>query len=95
MSGICISPTPTIGPTVWLPSVVIGTSQTVLVNGMPVVLQGDTVTTHIKPGDSPSPIAGSVITSSKVFVEGKQVAQIGNVASAGELLVGSSTNVFV
>lgn len=95
MAGICITPTPTVGPAVWVPSAVIGSSQSVLVNGLPVVLAGDTVTTHIKPGDNPSPISGAVIATSKVIIEGKLAAQIGDVASAGELLVGSSPNVFI
>lgn len=95
MAGIVLDNAPTVGPGPWKPSVVVASSSTVMANGKKIVLDGDPVITHIKPGKSPSPISGKVIASSgKVFVEGKAIAQIGDVCSKGEVLVESSTSVF-
>lgn len=95
MAGIVLDQAKTIGPGPWRPSKVTATSSTVFANGSKIALHGDKVETHTKPGKNPSPISGAVIaSSSKVFIEGKAVAQIGDITTTGEVLVESSSNVF-
>lgn len=96
MAGIVLNEAPTIGPGPWAKSKVIGTSSTVFANGRTIVVrQDDRVVTHTKPGDSPEPISGRVIArTSKVFVQGKPLAQIGDICDLGEVLCKSSSNVF-
>lgn len=95
MAGLVLNGAPTVGPGPWLPSTVVGTSSTVFAEGQQIiVLAGDSVVTHIKPGKSPSPISGVVIGKGKVLIEGKQAAQIGDICSAGEILCKSADSVF-
>lgn len=97
MAGLVLSGAKTVGPGPWLPSQVIGTTSTVFANGRQILVrENDQVITHIKPGDDPSPKAGLVIaSSSKVFIEGKLVAQLADVCTEGEVIVECSSNVFV
>lgn len=95
MAGLVLNYGPTIGPSSWNPSNVIGTSSSVTANGHQIiVLDNDQVITHIRPGKNPSPKNGLVIATSKVYVEGKRVAQIGDLCTHGEVLVKSSHNIF-
>lgn len=96
MAGIVLDKAKTIGPGPWNPSKVIGTSSSVFANGSKIVVrEGDSVEVHIKPGDDPSPKAGKVIArTTKVFVEGKPIAQIADVCTEGEVIVECSSNVF-
>ena len=94
MAGIVITGAPTVGPGPWVPSTITGTSSTVFVNGSAVVLKDDPVATHIKPGKNPDPISGKDVPTSKVFIEGKQAAQIGDVCTEGEVICKSSPDVF-
>ncbi|QIW87121.1 phospholipase [Aeromonas phage Ahp1_CNU-2021] len=96
MAGLVLHNAPTIGPGPWSPSKVLGTSTTVFANGKQIVVrQDDRVQTHTKPGDDPQPISGKVIArTSKVFVQGKPLAQIGDVCDLGEVIIKSSSNVF-
>lgn len=96
MAGIVLNGAATIGPGPYLPSSVVASNNTtVFSGGKPVVVSGDQVVTHIKPGNDPAPIAGKVIaTSSTVFIGGKPVARIGDTCDKGETLVESATNVF-
>ena len=95
MAGLVLNGAPTVGPGPWLPSTVVGTSSTVLAeNEQIIVLHGDSVVTHIKPGSSPSPISGLVIGKGKVYIEGKLAAQIGDICTKGEIIVKSAESVF-
>lgn len=96
MAGIVLNNAATMGPGPYLPSTVTAsTNTTVFSGGKLVVVQGDQVVTHIKPGNDPAPIAGKVIaTTGTVFIGGKPVARIGDQCDKGEILVESSSNVF-
>lgn len=96
MAGLVLHGNPTIGPGPWKPSTMIATSQTVTCNGLPIVLLNDTTQSHIKPGKEPAPKAGKVVMNrTKVLIEGKTPAQIGDVLSEGEIICKSSNNTFV
>lgn len=66
----------------------------VFVNDHPVVLEGDPVAPHNKGGCVPDT---SVLTtySSKVFVNGKGVARIGDKYTDDNIITSGSSNVFV
>ncbi|MGL6228675.1 MAG: PAAR domain-containing protein [Culicoidibacterales bacterium] len=96
MAGLVLNNGPTIGPSSWNPSNVVGSSSTVTANGRQIiVLDKDQVITHVKPGKNPDPKSGLVIATSKVFIEGKRAAQIGDICTHGEVLVKSSPNIFI
>jgi uncharacterized Zn-binding protein involved in type VI secretion len=66
----------------------------VKINGHPPVLQGDLVEEHNKGGCVPDT---SVLTtySSKVFVNGKGVARIGDQYTSDNVITSGSSNVFI
>lgn len=94
MAGIALDQHTTIGPGPWNPSKVVASSTTVFIEGKTVVLHNADVITHVKPGSSPSPIQGKVIATSKVIIEGKRVARIGDLCTDGEVICKSATSVF-
>lgn len=94
MAGIALNQDTTIGPGPWVPSTLVASSTTVFIEGKTVVLHNSDVITHIKPGKSPSPKQGKVIATSKVIIEGKRVARIGDTCTDGEIICKSATSVF-
>ena len=66
------------------------TTTSVLVNGKPIAVLGDSVTDH---GDSPHDSATLVLGSTTVFAGGKPVCRIGDLASCGDSISTGSFNV--
>lgn len=66
----------------------------VKINGYPPVLQGDPVAPHSKAGCSPDTSTLSTY-SSKVFINGKGVARIGDQYSSDNTITSGSSNVFI
>lgn len=66
----------------------------VKINGFPAVLEGDLVAPHSQAGCSPDT---SVLNtySSKVFINGKGVARIGDQYTSDNIITSGSSNVFI
>ena len=94
MAGIVTHMAKTSGHDDFPPTNVIATSSTVFVNGEKVVLHGDKIIPHTNPDGKTHD--GTVIAStSKVFIEGKPAASIGDMITCGDTIAESSSNVFI
>ncbi|MFS1420512.1 PAAR domain-containing protein [Vibrio splendidus] len=96
MAGLATEANTIIGPGPWLPTKAIASSQTVTIGDSPVLLHDDDVVERRKPGKNPSWKSSKVVVnSSKVIIEGKRAASIGDVTADGGVIVGiGQTNVF-
>jgi uncharacterized Zn-binding protein involved in type VI secretion len=76
---------------------IISSASTVLVNGKPVALIGDTITAHAPYGDPHPPHAAATITdgSSSVRADGKFVAWVSSSNTCGHSIVVGSNDVTV
>lgn len=94
MAGIVLDKAKTSGHDMYPPTVVNASSSTVKINGKRVVLHGDPITPHTKTVKPHDTHGGTVIaTSSKLFIEGKAVARLGDKITCGDVIVECSSDV--
>lgn len=91
MRGIVYHGCGTTGHGPFPPTTVIASQSKVKVQGIPVVVQGDSIVTHCKPKSCHS---GTVVTtSSKIKICGKPVALMADSITCGDIIAKSSSKV--
>lgn len=96
MAGLSYDKARTTGHEQFPPTVINATQSKVFVEGIPVLVEGDSITPHtrtVKPYDTHG---GTTIASTpKVFVTGKKAIQMADSISCGDTVAMASPKVFI